>query len=917
MILRTTMGNKLKTLVGLWVGLCLMSGFSHAQYADSIEIPFTRFTLDNGLTLLVHEDNKAPIVAINIWYHVGSKNERPGITGFAHLFEHLMFNGSENYDGEWFLPLELAGGTDLNGTTWFDRTNYFQTVPTPAMDRVLWMESDRMGHLLGAITQEKLDEQRSVVQNEKRQGDNRAYGGSEYLQLAAMFPEGHPYRWSTIGSMDDLNAASLDDVKEWFETYYGASNAVLVVAGDVDPEHVFERVNHYFGDIEAGPPLSRPQVWIAKRNESTRDIMVDDVPQARLTKAWNTPEFGSDESIYLEVAGQILGGGKNSRLYNRLVYEDQIATSVSASQGSFEIAGMFEIEAYAKEGVDLETIEAAINEELQRFLDDGPTRDELERVKASYFSGFIRGLEKVGGFSGKSQLLATFEVYTGDAGYYKEDLRLWESATSRQVRDTARAWLSNGDYNLEVHPQPQYQVAEAGADRSQLPSAGEAPALVFPEIESFELANGIPVLLVQRGDLPLVSMTTIFDAGYSADKGNILGTASFTTAMLDEGTDEYDALELADLEERLGASIGAGSSLDTTQVSLTALVPNLRESIELYAEIVRNPTFPEADLERVRIAALAGIAREKADPQQLALRNLPPLLYPEGHPYGIPLTGSGTEESISSIQRGHLLEFYNQWIRPDNATMVVVGSMSREEIQPELERAFGDWQVTAVAMPSKDLPLEGRTADAGVIYLLDKPGAPQSMIIGGQLMPASNWGQSEILEMATRALGGTFNSRLNMNLREDKGWAYGARAFLPDSRAQRPLIYYAPVQSDKTLDSMLEIFREVDEYISTNPITQEELDRNREGMLRSLPGRLETASAVRGYLLDLVTYNRPLDYFETSQELLRNMEIPEIAAIAAEQIRPQDSIWLIVGDLSEIEQPLRDSGIAEIRILEE
>ena len=907
----------MKYLITLGLSLCLATTFTQAQYADSIEIPYTRYTLNNGLTLLVHEDNKAPIVAVNVWYHVGSKNERPGITGFAHLFEHLMFNGSENYDGEWFLPLQQAGGTDLNGTTWFDRTNYFQTVPTPALDRVLWMESDRMGHMLGAITQEKLDEQRAVVKNEKRQGDNRAYGGAEYLQLAAMYPEGHPYRWSTIGSMEDLDAASLDDVKEWFETYYGASNAVLVVAGDVDPEQVFARVNHYFSDIPAGPPLSRAEVWIAKRNESTRDVMVDDVPQARLTKVWNTPEFGAVDTIHLEIAGAILGGGKNSRLYTRLVYEDQIATSVSASQSGFEIAGMFEMEAYAKEGVDLATIETAINEELQRFLDDGPTRNELERVKASYFSGMIRGLEKVGGFSGKSQLLATFETYMGDASAFGEDLRLWDTATSRQVRDAARTWLSSGDYNLEVHPQPDYQTAETGADRSELPGVGEAPPLEFPEIETFELENGIPVLLVERGTLPLVGMTMIFDAGYAADTGKILGTAGLTGGMLDEGTDKYDALELADLEERLGASIGVGSSLDNTRVTLSALVANLRDSIDLYAEIIRNPSFPEADLERVRISALAGIAREKADPQQLALRNLPPLLYPEGHPYGIPLTGSGTEESINSIQRTDLIDFYNSWIRPDNATLVVVGSLSRDEIQPELERAFGYWQPPAVPLGSKELPLEGVTADAGIIYLLDKPGAPQSMIIGGQLMPATNWNQTEVLDMATTALGGNFNARLNMNLREDKGWAYGAYSYLPDARAQRPLIYYAPVQSDKTLESMLEIFREVEEYTTTNPITQEELDRNREGSLRSLPGRLETAGAVRGYILDLVSYNRPLDYFDTSQEQLRSMQVEEISAVAADQILPENTIWLIVGDLSEIEQPLRDSGIAEIRIFEE
>ena len=899
------------------LSLCLSVMPVSAQYAENIDIPYTKYVLDNGLTLLVHQDSKAPIVAVNIWYHVGSKNERPGITGFAHLFEHLMFNGSENYDGEWFLPLELAGGTDLNGTTSFDRTNYFQTVPTPALDRVLWLESDRMGHLLGAIDQEVLDEQRSVVQNEKRQGDNRPYGESSYLQLAGMFPEGHPYRWSTIGSMEDLEAASLEDVNEWFETFYGASNAVLVVAGDVVPEEVLEKVELYFGDIASGPALSRPEVWIAKRDESTRDRMVDDVPQARITVAWNTPQFGSEHNVYLQLAGQILGGGKNSRLYKRLVYENQIATSVSAGQVGFEIAGIFEMDALAKEGVDLEVVEAAMREELARFLEDGPTRDELERVRASYFSGFIRGLEKVGGFGGKAQLLATYETYLGDAGLFSRDLERLESATSRQVRDAARQWLSSGDYNLEVHPQPQYSVAEQGADRSQMPGTGEAPEVAFPEIQSFELENGLPVLMVERGDQPIVGMTMVFDAGYSADFDTILGTAGLTAGMLDEGTEKYDALELSDLEERLGASIGAGSSLDDTTVSLTALTANLRDSIALYAEMIRNPTFPEEDLERVRISALAGIVRENADPLQLALRNLPPLLYPDAHPYAIPLTGSGTEESINSIQREHLIEFYNKWIRPDNATLVVVGSLPREEIQSELERAFGDWRAPSEPLVAKNLPLEGTTAETGIIYLLDKADSPQSMIIGGQLMPASNWESSETLDMATRVFGGTFNSRLNMNLREDKGWAYGARAILPDARAQRPMIYYAPVQSDKTTESMQEIFRELNEYVGSNPISQEELDRSREGILRSLPGQLETAAAVRGYILDLVRYQRPLDYFDTSQELLRNMNTAGIAEVANEQIRLDDSIWLIVGDLSEIEQPLRDAGIAEIRVLEE
>ncbi len=903
----------MRTITALW--LTVVATSAQAQYAEDIQIPFERFQLDNGLTLLVHEDHKAPIVAVNIWYHVGSKNEREGITGFAHLFEHLMFNGSENYDGEWFLPLELAGGTDLNGTTWFDRTNYFQTVPTPALDRVLWMESDRMGHLLGAITQEKLDEQRGVVQNEKRQGDNQPYGMAGYLQLEGMFPEGHPYRWSTIGSMEDLNNASLEDVYDWFETYYGASNAVLVVAGDVDPQHVYERVQHFFGDIDPGPNLSRPEIWIAKRNESSRDVLFDDVPQARLTKAWNTPQFGSQDNILLEVAAAVLGGGKNSRLYKRLVYEDQIATSASAAQIGFEIAGMFEIEAYAKPDVSVEQIEQAVVEVLEEFLEEGPTRDELERVKAAYFARTIRGLEKVGGFSGKSQLLARYETYVEDAGRFQLDLQRWEDATRNQVRDAARQWLSSGDYNLEVRPQPRYSTSSEGADRSQLPDAGEAPVFDFPSIDQFELSNGIPVLLAHHGSLPVVGMTMLFDAGYAADAQGILGTAGFMADMLDEGTEDYDALELADLEERLGAIISTSSRLDSTQIGLNALEANLEESIELYAEIIRNPTFPQEDLDRVRSSWMARIAQEKADPLQLALRNLPPLIYPEGHPYAIPLTGSGTEESLAQIDRNTLLQFHQRWIRPDNATLVLVTSMTPEEIQPYLEDAFGDWRNPNLDAGEKLLPEQVASAEPA-IYLLDAPDAPQSMIIGGQLVPASNWESTEILEMGIRALGGTFNARLNMNLREDKGWAYGARAFSADARAQRPLIYYAPVQTDRTLDSMQEILREVSEYLGSNPISEEELNRNREGILRSEPGQMETASALRGVMADLVSFDRELDYPDRSRQLLREMQIEDIQRVVADQLNPAQTVWLIVGDLDEIEQPLRDSGIAPVQVLE-
>ena len=907
------MKNPRLTLVTLV--LILSAPFAQGQFAQDINIDYQRYVLDNGLTLLVHEDHKAPIATVNIWYHVGSKNEHEGITGFAHLFEHLMFNGSENYQGEWFLPMEKAGGTDLNGTTWFDRTNYFQTVPVPALDMVLWMESDRMGHFVGAITQEGLDEQRSVVQNEKRQGDNKPYGKAGYIQLEGMFPEGHPYRWSTIGSMEDLNAATLEDVTHWFETYYGASNAVLVVAGDVNPDEIFERVKYYFGDIAPGPALNKPERWIAKRTESSRDRMYDEVAQARISKSWNTPSFGEEDAVYLEIASEILAGSKNSLLYKRLVYEDQIASSVSAMQLPLEIAGIFEVEAYAKPGVPLSQIETAINEEMAEFLRRGPTRDQLERVKTSYFASLIRGLEKVGGFRGKAQLLATYETYVGDASLYKRDLEIFENATANNVRDAARRWLSSGDHNLEVIPRAKYQVAEEGADRSQLPGPGEAPELDFPEIQDYQLENGIRVLQVQRGDLPVVSVSLQFDAGYSADPQDQLGAAGLMSAMLDEGTENYDALEFAARAEELGAVISSGSSLDTSSIGLSALSVNLEDSLELLKEAILNPSFDESELERVRSNWLDQIAREKTEPYSLALRNLPPLLYGDNHPYGIPFTGSGTEESISALTADQLRAFHRTWIRPDNAQIVVVGNLSREEIEPLLNNEFGDWDAPDIERPAKELfPVD--PVEETVIYLMDKPGSPQSLVIGGHLLPPNQDEDREELDMAVRILGGNFNARLNMNLREDKGWAYGARASATSAVGQRPLIYYAPVQIDRTVDSLRELIRETNAYIGETPANIEELTRSKDGILRSLPGRYETNGSVAGTLQDILMYDRPLDYVDRYQNELESMTLEDVQQAANAYLMPGNTIWLIVGDLDEIEQPLREAGIADVRVIE-
>ena len=442
-----------------------------------ISIPYKKFILTNGLTLIVHEDHKAPIVAVNLWYHVGSKNEKPGKTGFAHLFEHLMFTGSEHFKAgadqrAFFEAMERIGATDLNGTTSEDRTDFFENVPTNALDVALWIESDRMGHFIGAIDTNRLDLQRGVVQNEKRQGENEPYGVTEELIVKGTTPPGHPYSWTVIGSMEDLNAASLEDVRHWFQTYYGPANTVLVLAGDIDPETALKKAQHYFGDIPAGPPVARYEKWIPRIPGTRRQEVADRVPQARLYKVWNIPPYGEADTIRLQLVSSVLASGKTSRLYKRLVYDEQIATTVSAYVDPREISGQFGIVVTARPGEGLERIEKAVNEEVARFLAGGPTRDELRRAKAGYIAGFVRGAERIGGFGGKSDILAMNQTYRGDPDFYQTILQMVREASARDLQGAAKTWLTDDVYILEVHPYPNYETAESKVDRSRLPEPG-------------------------------------------------------------------------------------------------------------------------------------------------------------------------------------------------------------------------------------------------------------------------------------------------------------------------------------------------------------------------------------------------------------------------------------------------------------
>ncbi|HLF20400.1 MAG TPA: pitrilysin family protein, partial [Bacteroidota bacterium] len=749
----------------LGIGLVLMAlpalMLGQKQMAKSkainIDIPYQKFVLDNGLTLLVHEDRKAPIVAVNLWYHVGSKNEKLGKSGFAHLFEHLMFNGSENYNDDYFQALERVGATDLNGTTNEDRTNYFQNIPTSALDMVLWLESDRMGHLLGAIDQAKLDEQRGVVQNEKRQGENEPYAISEELIVKATYPYGHPYSWTVIGLMEDLNRASLDDVKEWFKTYYGPNNATVVVAGDIDAKTALEKVTRYFGDIPPGPPIAKFDAWVAKRSGVQRQVAQDRVPQSRLYKVWNIPQWGTEDVDYLNLVASLLSSGKTSRLYKRLVYDDQSATQVQTFVDNREISGQFYIMATVKPGGDLKAVEKAVDEELARLLKSGPNEKELQRVKTEFEARFIRGVERIGGFGGKSDVLAMNNVYGENPEHYKTTLKRVREATAKDLQNVAQDWLSDGVYILEIHPYP--QLASATADtslRKSLPKPDAPPEARFPKLQKATLSNGLKVILAERTAIPVVNFNMLFDAGYAADQFAAPGTANMAMNMMDEGTKTRTALQISEELQLLGANLGSGSNLDMSNVFLSALKSNLDASLDIYADVILNPSFPKEDFERLQKQTVAGIQREKVSPVQMALRVFPRLLYGPNHAYGNPLTGSGTEQSVSKMSREDLIKFHQTWIKPNNATLVVVGAATMDEIKPKLEKLFRDWKDGDV--PKKNVGNVDMQSKPSV-YVVDKPGAQQSIIFAGHVAPPKNNPNEIAIEAKNNTLGGLFTSR--------------------------------------------------------------------------------------------------------------------------------------------------------------
>jgi zinc protease len=873
----------------------------------SVDIPAIRFVLKNGLTLVVHEDHKAPIVAVDIWYHVGSKNEPAGRTGFAHLFEHLMFGGKGDNQTGWFEKMEALGATDINGTTDQDRTNFFETVPTAALDTTLFLESQRMGHLLDNLTDTILTTQRGVVQNEKRQGDNQPYHVAEDIITRSVWPAGHPYSHTVIGEMTDLDAASVADVKDWFAKYYGPSNATVVLAGDITPAEAKAKVEHYFGDLPPGPPVARQKEWIAKRNGAQRAVAQDHVPQARFYKVWNMPGIGTADAGYLDLLSDILSSGKDSRLYKRLIYQDQIATALGVGEDIDEIGGLFKVIAEARAEADLPAIENAVNEEMTRLLRDGPTPEEVARVKTAHVAGLARRAERVGGFDGKSDILAESQTYFDSPDGWREREARIRNATAQDLLEAGRRWLSDGGFVLDITPYPSLAAEPTGLDRSAIPTPGAMKPPVFPAIRRATLSNGLKLIVVERHDTPTVWFDMVMDAGKASDQFAKPGAAVLTASLLSDGTQTLDALQLGDRLQSIGAILQTAVALDSTSVLLNGLSARLDQSIDLFADILLHPGFREADVEREKKLRIAAIVQSRQSPSREAFRLAQHILYGSGHAYGV----LPTEASVAALGRGDILRYRQTWFHPNGATLIVVGDTDMATILPKLEARFGGWK--PAALPKKNIG-EIAGPEQSTLYLVDKPGAAQSVIEAVFPAPRRVNPDDLGLKAMNTVIGGAFTSRLNLNLREDKHWSYGASSALNDARGPGFFSASAAVQTDKTRESLVEMQRELSDIVKARPVTAEEMKLARNALTLSLPGRWETSEAVTSTIGDMVDFGLPDDYYGDYVRRIGALT-PTDATRAATSILKPAATWVVVGDRGKIEAGLRATGM-EVKVVD-
>jgi len=869
-------------------------------------IAFEKTTLSNGLDVILHEDHSIPLVAVNVWYHVGSKDEELGRTGFAHLFEHVMFEGSKHHNSSHFEPLQKVGA-NLNGSTTSDRTNYWEDVPSNHLELALWLEADRMGFLVDALDQQRFDIQRDVVKNERRQSyENRPYGMAHWQIQEALFPLPHPYHWMTIGSQEDLDAASLEDVKDFFRRFYSPSNSSLAIAGDINSQATLELVDKYFGSLEPGPSVPRFGRFDSGLKGRVELEMRDRVSLPRMYMAWPTPPHLDSDDPALELLRGVLSDGLSSRLYKTLVYEKQIAQSAGARFHASEVAGQFVVDVTAAEGYGLDEIQAATEEVLDSISSNPPTEEEIDRAKNRLEAQHYRQLTHIGGFGGRADDLNHFNVFAGDPGMINTSIDDYLRVTQEDILRVNKSVLDERQVRLRVLPEKALTASTAQLDRTMMPSAAKEPTFLAPIPEEIQIANGLNILVLEKHEMPVVSFGLLMPVGTITDPQNKPGLATFTAQMISEGTKDKSSQEVAEAFEFIGARLSAEARREMTLISTETLTKHWKKALKLMAEVVRFPSFPQVELDRVKREHLTDLRRAKDDSGFIAEQIMPSLIFGNYSKYGH--SSVGTEESVSSFTKGDIDSYFKDYYGPQNATLVIAGDVNLDEAKTEVSAAFGDWSNGT----SDDSKYDGDSTDSAgltTIYLVDKPGAAQSVIRAGHTtIPRSDEDYFKLV-LLNFVFGGQFSARLNQNLRQDKGYSYGFHSSISWFKEPSAFVAGGSVQTAVTRESVKEILKEFSDINGTRPVSLEELTSAQSGMLQGLPAGFERPGQILGSMVQMVLHDLPRDYFRTVGDKLSEVKLEDVNLAGKDRVRPEQLTILVVGDLSVVESGLRELGL--------
>ena len=909
---------------------------------SSISIPVEKYTLPNGLTVVLHEDKSDPIAALAIYYHVGSSRETAGKTGFAHLFEHMMFQRSENVpEDQFFRNIQGAGGT-LNGSTSQDRTNYYEVIPKNALEMALWMEADRMGYLENTVTQASLTNQQNVVQNEKRQSyDNAPYGFSQYLMLKNLYPASHPYSWTVIGEMEDLANATVADVKAFHKKFYSPNNAFLVVSGDFDKKQVKGWIEKYYGEIPKGEPVENRKPMNVSISETKRLYHEDNFAKApMLTMVYPTVERYAKDSYALNFLGDLLAGSKKSPLYTVLVKDKKLTSRVMARNGSQELAGSFMISVTANPGVNLTDVENAIFEGLKKFENEGFGNEDLERIKAEYETGFVSRFSSV---QGKAFSLAEYTMNTGDPLYFEKELAGFMSVTADDIKRVYEKYIKGKNF-LETNfvPKGQVNLAAKGSvnagikeedpskaaevktaavkeepivktpskiDRSVMPSIGPDPEITIPKPWTGSLSNGMKLMGIKHAELPLVQYSISISGGRLFESVDKAGLAGMVASMMNEGTKNKTPEELELAIGLLGANIYVMAGDEDITVSVSSLAKNFEKTIALVEEILLEPRWDSERFELAKSRVINNLKRNAANPDYLASSKLNKLIYGDNI---LAIDASGTEASVAGITIDDLKDFYSKYFSPSVSTFIIAGDIDQKRVEKALESLNKKWNTKKVELPEFKLPVAPVKSQ---VYFVDVPGAKQSVIsIGAPGLPRSN-PDYYAATVANYKLGGSFNGLFNLILREEKGFTYGARSNFSGGNNFGSFVASSKVRTNSTLESVTIFKTEMEKYRQNIP--QEYVDFTKSALMKGNALKFETIGDQLSMLNNIASYGLPMDYIKKQEAFVKSLTPGIIREYAVKYIDPARMYYVVVGDAATQLNELEKVGLGKPVLLKD